>query len=65
MKLNVNDLPHQMDMDKWGDLRKIFTDSISQLSLEEIEQSYANSKADCCVTPVLSREEAAKLPHNV
>jgi len=65
LKLNVNDLPHQMDMDKWGDLRKIFTDSISQLSLEEIEQSYANSKADCCVTPVLSREEAAKLPHNV
>lgn len=55
------ELPHQFDMERWPELRQIFTDTIARRSRAEWEDVFAGS--DACVAAVRSMTEAADHPH--
>lgn len=55
-------LPHQMELPKWGEIGKAFTEKFSSKNQSEWVEIF--SKLDACVTPVLTFSEAAAHPHN-
>jgi len=57
LAIDPDSLPHQMDMNQWPKLRSIFEETFLQSTRDEWAQVFCN--LDACVTPVLSREEAA------
>jgi alpha-methylacyl-CoA racemase len=57
------DLADQMDQSTWGPMKIVFQEIFEQKSLAEWTQIFVGSQA--CTTPVLTKEEAEKDPHNV
>ena len=55
-------LPSQLDMARWGELRDRLATSFKERTRDEWAELFADS--DACVTPVLSPWEAAEHPHN-
>lgn len=62
LELQGADIPHQMELPKWGVLAKTFKDKFESKTQAEWVDIF--SSLDACVTPVLSFEEAANHPHN-
>jgi alpha-methylacyl-CoA racemase len=59
--LSADDLPHQLDRDKFGEIRKLFTEKFASKSRDEWTQIFAGT--DACVTPVLTWSETAEGEH--
>ena len=62
LELENAQLPHQMELPKWGELAKAFKEKFASKSQSEWVDVF--SKLDACVTPVLTFAEAAEHPHN-
>ncbi|XP_077968930.1 alpha-methylacyl-CoA racemase-like [Styela clava] len=60
--LDSDDLPSQLDIEKWPELRKSISEKVSSYTMEELNKIFEGS--DACLTPVLTPEEAAQHPHN-
>ncbi|MEE4023665.1 CaiB/BaiF CoA-transferase family protein [Gordonia sp. PKS22-38] len=54
--------PDQNDRDRWPLLRELIADAVKQRGRDEWAAIYAGT--DACVTPVLTFDEAAVVPHN-
>lgn len=61
--LNPADLPDQWDQATWPEQKARFAEIIRGRSLEHWTQAFEGT--DACVTPVLTRQEAAHHPHVV
>ena len=62
LELSKVELPSQMNLPKWGEIKKAFEDQFRSKSQAEWVEVFG--KVDACVTPVLSFAEAAEHPHN-
>ncbi|XP_053304118.1 alpha-methylacyl-CoA racemase [Spea bombifrons] len=62
LSLDISDLPTQMSVSDWPELRRILTEKFLEKTQEEWCQIFDGT--DACVTPVLSFNEAAAHPHN-
>jgi alpha-methylacyl-CoA racemase len=62
LDLEKADLPHQMELPKWGELAKAFKDQFANKTQSEWVDIFRD--LDACVTPVLTFAEAAEHPHN-
>jgi alpha-methylacyl-CoA racemase len=60
--LEGEDLPHQMDRERWPELSDRFADVIRTKTRAEWEGIFEGS--DACFAPVLSMDEAVDHPHN-
>jgi alpha-methylacyl-CoA racemase len=60
--LDGDDLPHQMDRERWPETRERFAEVILTKSRAEWEEILGGS--DACFAPVLSMDEAVDHPHN-
>jgi alpha-methylacyl-CoA racemase len=59
--LSADNLPHQLDQDKFGEMRKLFTEKFASKTRDEWTQIFAGT--DACTTPVLTWSEAAEAEH--
>ena len=59
--LDAEELPGQHDQRSWPEQKARIADIIRSRSLEDWTQVFAGT--DACVTPVLTRQEAARHPH--
>ncbi len=59
--MSADELPHQMDRDEFGEIRKIFAERFASKTRDEWTQIFAGT--DACVTPVLTWSEAAVNEH--
>ena len=57
------DLAEQMNESSWDDMRRLFTETFKQKTLQEWSKIFGESEA--CVTPVLTFDEAHGEAHNV
>ena len=57
------DLGEQMNESSWDDMRRLFTETFKQKTLQEWSKIFGESEA--CVTPVLTFDEAHGEAHNV
>nr|XP_006627299.1 PREDICTED: alpha-methylacyl-CoA racemase [Lepisosteus oculatus] len=60
--LDPTELPLQMSVSDWPELKRIFTETFA--SKTQAEWSKIFDGTDACVTPVLSLEEVSSHPHN-
>ncbi|XP_030625067.1 alpha-methylacyl-CoA racemase [Chanos chanos] len=60
--LDPDDLPDQMSVSDWPELKKIFTEVFATKTLAEWSQIFDGT--DACVTPVLSLDTVLTHPHN-
>eukprot|EP00062_Callorhinchus_milii_P017440 gi/632969827/ref/XP_007901299.1/ PREDICTED: alpha-methylacyl-CoA racemase isoform X1 [Callorhinchus milii] len=60
--LNSSELPPQMSLSDWPELKRIFTKIFASKSQAVWCKIFDN--IDACVTPVLSLQEASRYPHN-
>jgi alpha-methylacyl-CoA racemase len=63
LSLEKTELPHQLDREKWPELRGIFSGVFASRTRDDWERHFEGT--DACVAPVLSMIEAATHPHNV
>lgn len=61
LELSDADLPGQMDITKWGDLKKIFADTFATRTRDEWAAVFEGT--DACTSPVLTFAEASSDPH--
>ena len=61
LDLNPADLPGQMDVEAWPELRKTFTEKFLSRTRDEWTAVFATT--DACVTPVVELSEALDEPH--
>jgi alpha-methylacyl-CoA racemase len=59
--LSADDVPGQLDLGAYDEMRKIFTDRFASKTRDEWAQIFAGT--DACVTPVLTWTEAAENEH--
>jgi alpha-methylacyl-CoA racemase len=59
--LSDADLPHQMDQDRWPDIRAVFAEVFASKTQAEWVRVFAGT--DACVAPVVPLDEAAAHPH--
>ncbi|XP_023816668.1 alpha-methylacyl-CoA racemase [Oryzias latipes] len=62
LELEDEELPPQMSVGDWPELRRVFTERFA--SKTQAEWSRIFDKIDACVTPVLSFDEVSSHPHN-
>lgn len=62
LELDAGDLPPQMSMAGWPELRRIFTQRFA--SKTQADWSRIFDGTDACVTPVLSFDQVSSHPHN-
>lgn len=62
LELDAGKLPHQLSLDEWPELRRIFTERFA--SKTQAEWSRIFDGTDACVTPVLSFDQVSSHPHN-
>ena len=62
LNLNEDELPSQMDVSQWPNLKEKFAKSFASKTRSEWCEVFAH--LDACVTPVLTLEEAAEFSHN-
>lgn len=62
LELDAGDLPPQMSMADWPELRRIFTQRFA--SKTQADWSRIFDGTDACVTPVLSFDQVSSHPHN-
>ena len=62
MDIKVDDLPDQMDRDRWPEMKERFAAVFATRSRAEWEKIFDGT--DACVSPVLSPAEAPDHPHN-
>ncbi|KAM8744372.1 alpha-methylacyl-CoA racemase [Acanthopagrus schlegelii] len=62
LELEAGDLPPQMSLNDWPELRRIFTERFA--SKTQADWSEIFDGTDACVTPVLSFDQVSSHPHN-
>jgi len=62
MGLNIDDLPKQMDVKTWPEMKEKFKAIFISKTRDEWSEIFADS--DACAAPVLSPAEVADHPHN-
>uniref|UniRef100_A0A8C7XL04 Alpha-methylacyl-CoA racemase n=1 Tax=Oryzias sinensis TaxID=183150 RepID=A0A8C7XL04_9TELE len=62
LELEDEELPPQMSVGDWPELRRVFTERFA--SKTQAEWSKIFDKIDACATPVLSFDEVSSHPHN-
>lgn len=62
LELEAGDLPPQMSLNDWPELRRIFTERFA--SRTQADWSVIFDGTDACVTPVLSFDQVSSHPHN-
>ncbi|XP_070706905.1 alpha-methylacyl-CoA racemase [Pempheris klunzingeri] len=62
LELDTGELPPQMSVSDWPDLKQIFTERFA--SKTQADWSLIFDGTDACVTPVLSFDEVSSHPHN-
>uniref|UniRef100_A0A3P9HKH0 Alpha-methylacyl-CoA racemase n=1 Tax=Oryzias latipes TaxID=8090 RepID=A0A3P9HKH0_ORYLA len=62
LELEDEELPPQMSVGDWPELRRVFTERFA--SKTQAEWSRIFDKIDACATPVLSFDEVSSHPHN-
>ena len=60
--LDPNEVPGQLERDRWPEMRAMLSAAFSARTRDEWAEHFADS--DACVAPVLSMEEAPFHPHN-
>ena len=60
--LNLEEVPPQMDKERWAEMRAVFEARFLERTRDEWETQFAGT--DACVAPVLSMVEAPDHPHN-
>ncbi|QNG20081.1 CoA transferase [Rhodococcus triatomae] len=63
LEMDPADLPNQMDVSKWPEMKKIFADKFLTRTRDEWSEIFAGT--DACVTPVLTFDEATRNEHVV
>lgn len=63
LEMTGEDLPHQMDRERWGEMRERLAAAFRAKTREEWTRIFDGT--DACVAPVLGLAEAASHPHNV
>ncbi|XP_065890485.1 alpha-methylacyl-CoA racemase-like [Dysidea avara] len=61
--LNEDDLPGQMDIQKWPEMKQKFAEIFATKTQQQWTEIF--SDLDACVQPVLDMDEAVTHPHNV
>ncbi|CAJ1070759.1 alpha-methylacyl-CoA racemase [Xyrichtys novacula] len=62
LELDAGELPPQMSLSDWPELRRIFTERFASKTQEEWSKIFDGT--DACVTPVLSFDQVSLHPHN-
>lgn len=62
LELEAGDLPPQMSLNDWPELRRTFTERFA--SKTQADWSVIFDGTDACVTPVLSFDQVSSHPHN-
>ncbi|XP_026154190.1 alpha-methylacyl-CoA racemase [Mastacembelus armatus] len=62
LELNAGELPDQMSVNDWPELRRIFTECFAAKT--QVDWSRIFDGTDACVTPVLSFDQVSSHPHN-
>lgn len=62
LKLDIDNIPPQMETERWPELRNIIEEKIGEYTMEELAAIFDGS--DACVLPVLNLDEAPHHPHN-
>lgn len=60
-RLGVGDIPHQLDRERWPEMREVFSDAFGERTQAQWVEVFAGS--DGCVAPVRSLSEAPSDPH--
>lgn len=63
MGLDADAQPHQMDRERWGEMRELFTKTFASKTRDEWSAIFDGT--DACVAPILGLDEAASHPANV
>jgi alpha-methylacyl-CoA racemase len=63
MGLDADALPHQMDRERWDEMRELFTKTFASKTRDEWSAIFDGT--DACVAPILGLDEAASHPANV
>nr|WP_206038005.1 CaiB/BaiF CoA-transferase family protein [Rhodococcus sp. HNM0569] len=61
LELDPADLPNQMDVSKWGEMKKLFADKFASKTRDEWTEIFLGT--DACVSPVLTFAEAPTNEH--
>ena len=62
LDLDADALPHQMDRERWEEMRDLFTRTFASRTREEWTRVFDGT--DACVAPILALDEAAAHPAN-
>ncbi|XP_040013712.1 alpha-methylacyl-CoA racemase isoform X2 [Xiphias gladius] len=62
LELDAGELPPQMSINDWSELKRVFTERFA--SKTQVEWSRIFDGTDACVTPVLSFDQVSSHPHN-